>query len=100
MKMSMTQRLVFGFVLGLSAMFVAAEVTPAQAREQGPWCLRMPEFGGALECSYFTLRQCHTARIGVGGDCVVNPWFGPGLPADEELVEYRPRRKKVRGDAR
>lgn len=94
----MMKRFAFGFVLAVSAMFMA-QSTPAQAREQGPWCLRMPEFGGALECSYFTLRQCHTARIGVGGDCVVNPWYGPGLPADEEFVYERPRRK-VRGSAR
>jgi len=98
--MRLMKRFVFGCGFGLLAMFVVMDATPAQAREQGPWCLRMPEFGGALECSYFTLRQCHSARIGVGGDCVVNPWYGPVLPADEEFVEYRPRRKKMRRDAR
>jgi hypothetical protein len=40
------------------------------------YCAR--EYDGAMDCSYFTLKQCLAAVSATGGDCAVNPRYMGG----------------------
>jgi hypothetical protein len=63
----------------LTGLFVPA--TTADARSymySTQFCAR--EYDGAMDCSYYTLRQCRLAVSATGGDCAVNPRYS-GEPA-------------------
>jgi hypothetical protein len=63
----------------LIALIVPA--TTAAARSyiySTQYCAR--DYDGAMDCSYFTLRQCRKAVSATGGDCAVNPRY-TGEPA-------------------
>jgi hypothetical protein len=73
----------------LFALIVAAP--PASARvsiSSIEYCAR--DYDGAMDCSYFTLRQCREAVSATGGDCAVNPRYS-GEPAPRYRRAQRAR---------
>jgi hypothetical protein len=77
---------VWGFALAAAALVLpAVPATPAAAQNyvySTQYCAR--EFDGAMDCAYFTLRQCLAAVSATGGDCAVNPRY-----AGEPSPRYR-----------
>jgi hypothetical protein len=57
--------------------FLAA--APAQAQTYNPKypvCLQTYHIGGGIiKCDYDTLAQCNTTALGLGGQCIENPFF-------------------------
>lgn len=80
---------------GLAAttlIVLAASATPATARSyiyDTQYCAR--EYDGAMDCAYFTLRQCLEAVSATGGDCAVNPRY-----VGERAPRYRRAPRNVR----
>ncbi len=86
------------FGIGLSALaaatsaatwvMLAAPTTPAAARAtiyDTQYCAR--DYDGAMDCAYFTLRQCLAAVSATGGDCAVNPRYaGEPAPRDRRAL--------------
>ena len=65
-------------VAALIALFAPA--TTADARSyisSTEYCAR--DYDGAMDCSYFTLKQCRQAVSATGGDCAVNPRYSGEL---------------------
>ncbi len=59
-----------------TATLIAISAAPAAARNyvyETKYCAR--EYDGAMDCSYFTLRQCLAAMSATGGDCAINPRY-------------------------
>lgn len=76
--------------LGLAATLVfAALPTRADAqRYDTQYCVRT--YDGAMECAYFTLKQCLAAASATGGDCAVNPrYVGQPEPRSRAVRPYR-----------
>jgi hypothetical protein len=74
------------------ATFLAA--APAQAQTYNPKypvCLQTYHIGGGIiKCDYDTLAQCNTTALGLGGQCIENPFFAG--PRDTAGPNYpRPR---------
>jgi hypothetical protein len=69
-----------GLVLAATALIVLiVPATTAAARSYvyaTEYCAR--DYDGAMDCSYFTLRQCRAAVSATGGDCAVNPRYSGG----------------------
>jgi len=40
----------------------------------GPWCANIGD-GRAMECNYYSLRQCMARASGLTNSCSVNPWY-------------------------
>jgi hypothetical protein len=62
----------------------------ASAAPDYPWCQRTKITGGSPDFSFTSLNQCQASVIGVGGDCVRNPWRAYGSYQDERT--QKPRR--------
>ena len=64
-------------ILIAAGALVAMLQTPAAAffdRDlNAPWCLEYSFFEGAVECGFYSYRQCEDTRVGVGGYCFENP---------------------------
>jgi hypothetical protein len=43
-----------------------------------PWCVAMPNEGGALQCRFTSLAQCNGTASGIGGECYRNPRLAYG----------------------
>jgi predicted carbohydrate-binding protein with CBM5 and CBM33 domain len=69
-----------GLLLAATALIaLIVPATTAAARSYGyatEYCAR--DYDGAMDCSYFTLRQCRQAVSATGGDCAVNPRYSGG----------------------
>ncbi len=76
------RHLTVGLTLAATALLaLIAPTTTASARSyiySTEYCAR--DYDGAMDCSYFTLRQCRKAVSATGGDCAVNPRYS-GEPA-------------------
>ncbi len=76
------RHLTIGLTLAATALLaLIAPTTTASARSyiySTEYCAR--DYDGAMDCSYFTLRQCRKAVSATGGDCAVNPRYS-GEPA-------------------
>ena len=82
-------RLLAIFAITAAALSLAAQATPAQAREY-PWCARYDVW--TMNCGFATIQQCLATISGVGGICTPNP---RAVATGDE----RPRRhKRVRTD--
>ncbi|MGD9924861.1 MAG: DUF3551 domain-containing protein [Pseudorhodoplanes sp.] len=79
-------RTIPGLALAIGVLILPASPAAAQRYTYDiQYCSRID---GAMECAYFTLRQCLAAVSATGGDCAVNPRFS-GDPV--------PRRRGYRG---
>jgi hypothetical protein len=92
----------WGFAVAASVLFLpAVPATPAAAQNyvySTQYCAR--EFDGAMDCAYFTLRQCQAAVSATGGDCAVNPRYaGDRRPAIEGRREPGAECLKTKGAA-
>ncbi|HWV44330.1 DUF3551 domain-containing protein [Pseudorhodoplanes sp.] len=71
------RRVIVRLAFAMGAVTVLAlPITSASAQNiiyDTQYCAR--EFDGAMDCSYFTLRQCLAAVSATGGDCAVNPRY-------------------------
>ncbi len=72
------------FILaGIAAAGLAAIGTPASAQQYPsnvPVCLQVYDLGGNYtECLYASIPQCQAAASGRSAQCVVNPFFNPGV---------------------
>lgn len=56
--------------MSAAAFSLAAQATPAQAREY-PWCARYDVW--TMNCGFVTFQQCLATISGVGGLCTPNP---------------------------
>ena len=67
-------------VFGIFAVFTPSG--PAQA-DPYRWCADYTVMGGigARNCYFMTLEQCRATVSGVGGQCVLNPFYD-GVPVD------------------
>lgn len=95
MSIDTLRRLVLAAAGALTVLVLPA-ATPAQARdarEGYPWCARIEDYGGALECAYMNLRQCLATVSGVGGDCVINP-FLLRIPEEYPVRKHRKRPRR------
>jgi Protein of unknown function (DUF3551) len=72
-------------------MMVAAGGASAQPiNGHAPWCGTFSQYGGTLDCAYYSLEQCMAGASGVSNQCSRNPWYaGPPDP--------RQRRRDRRG---
>jgi Protein of unknown function (DUF3551) len=59
-------------ILAASILLLATSAaTPGMARPY-PWCIGMPNEGGALQCRFTSFEQCQATAIGLG-ECYENP---------------------------
>ncbi len=76
------RHLTTGLALAATATFTLFVPAPTAAARSyvyvTEYCARA--YDGAMDCSYFTLRQCLDAVSATGGDCGVNPRYS-GEPA-------------------
>jgi hypothetical protein len=70
------------------ALFVPGNTAAARSHIVTEYCAR--DYDGAMDCSYFTLRQCLEAVSATGGDCALNPFYY-GQPAPRYRRGSRPR---------
>lgn len=67
-------------LLGLATLTAALALHAAPASAQGsyrlyPWCAQYNLPGGPTSCRFSTFEQCRPEVSGVGGQCVVNPYY-------------------------
>jgi hypothetical protein len=62
-----------------------------------PWCIAMPNEGGALQCRFTSLPQCNATASGMGGECYQNPRLAYG-PPPRAVRNGRPPRNAPNGD--
>ena len=69
---------------------IAADVANAQPiNGRAPWCATFSQYGGTLDCAYYSLEQCMASARGMSNQCSRNPWYaGPTDP------RYRPRPRR------
>lgn len=86
------RQVTIGLALAATALFaLVVPATTASARSyvySTEYCAR--DYDGAMDCSYFTLRQCREAVSATGGDCAVNPRY-TGEPAPRSRRAPRAR---------
>jgi hypothetical protein len=86
------RQVTIGLALAATALFaLVVPATTASARSyvySTEYCAR--DYDGAMDCSYFTLRQCLEAVSATGGDCALNPFYY-GQPAPRYRRGSRPR---------
>ena len=80
----------------LAALAVALPVTlsnaPANAQpyDAYPWCADYsPGNGGGSNCGFLTIEQCRATVSGIGGFCVPNQFYNPGLTGRTQLKAPR-----------
>jgi uncharacterized protein DUF3551 len=77
-------------------VLVSMTVTTNEASAQpingnAPWCATFSQYGGTLDCAYYSLEQCMAGASGMSNQCSRNPWYvGPPDP------QARPRPRDPR----
>lgn len=94
-------RLAGALALAAAAMAFAIDAAPANAQpgvRLYPWCAQYNLPGGPTSCRFSTFEQCLPEVRGVGGQCVINPYYaayGPrysaGKPGTRRAVRKRRR---------
>lgn len=75
-----------GLTLAVATLTLPSAPAAAQSYVYATqYCVRA--YDGAMECAYFTLRQCLAAASATGGDCAVNPRY-----SGDRLQRTRPPR--------
>jgi hypothetical protein len=75
-------------------MMMAADGASAQPiNGHAPWCGTFSQYGGTLDCAYYSLEQCMAGASGVSNQCSRNPWYVERSPYDRRP---RPRARDWR----
>jgi hypothetical protein len=70
-----------GLVLLIGATAIAGEASAQPINGRAPWCGTFSQYGGTLDCAYWSLEQCMAGASGVSNQCSRNPWYaGPPDP--------------------
>lgn len=79
---------------------VVVTATPASAQygvRRYPWCAQYNLPGGPTSCRFSTFEQCLPDVRGVGGQCVINPYYaayGPGYTGGKVTVRRTVRKRR------
>jgi hypothetical protein len=87
-------------IIALGAFITAASIFgAAPARADYPFC-RSKGAGGAgygTRCDFTTLEQCQATASGMGGSCIMNPYYVANSPANSNAnASYRGRTRHFR----
>ena len=79
------------FLAIFSAMLLSdIQVASAQSPYSYPWCsIRGGRGGGSMSCYYTSWEQCRATLSGIGGNCVMSPYYRPSLPPSRRAAEHR-----------
>jgi hypothetical protein len=83
-------------IIALGALVTAASIfhmtTPASAEIDYPVCRSLGGEGGyTMRCDYATIEQCQATASGIGGSCIMNPYYNSTANAS-----YPARTRRVR----
>jgi len=76
-------------VLLAGATIVAGVASAQPINGRAPWCATFSQYGGTLDCAYYSLEQCMAGASGVSNQCSRNPWY---VERDDPRRRPRPRR--------
>jgi hypothetical protein len=83
--------------LAIAALAIAAAAGPCGSAQADPyrWCADYTVMGGigARNCYFMTIEQCRATVSGVGGLCVLNPFYD-GVPVDGPKATRRTKRQR------
>ena len=84
----------YGLAAAIFGIAAACPSGPAQA-DPYRWCADYTVMGGigARNCYFMTLEQCRATVSGVGGLCVLNPFYD-GVPIDGSKPAKRSKPKR------
>jgi hypothetical protein len=74
----MTHKLIIVLFVVATALLSKMQVSNAQSPYSYPWCaiyLGGTGSPGAMSCYYTSWEQCRTTMLGIGGNCVVSPYY-------------------------
>lgn len=80
--------LAFAVLVGMTMAAGSASAQPINGR--APWCATFSQYGGTLDCAYYSLEQCMASASGMSNQCSRNPWYV------EERPGYGPRPRPPR----
>ncbi len=73
----------------LSAVLLGdIQAASAQSAYSYPWC-SVRGRGGAMSCYYASWEQCRTTLSGIGGNCIMSPYYRPSLPPPRRAAKQR-----------
>jgi len=77
--------------LTIAVLLTTAGAGHAQSAYDYPWCALYGDSDGpgATSCYYATREQCLATLSGIGGTCILSPFYGQGPRS-----EPQPRRRK------
>jgi hypothetical protein len=62
----------------VAGVALAGDASAQPINGRAPWCSTFAQYGGTLDCSYDSLKQCMAGASGVSNQCSRNPWYRPG----------------------
>ena len=72
-----------------SAMLLGdIQAASAQSAYSYPWC-SVRGRSGSMSCYYTSWEQCRATLSGIGGNCVMSPYYRPSLPPPRRAAEHR-----------
>jgi hypothetical protein len=92
-------------LLGLAALTAVLTLDAKQTSAQSsyrfyPWCAQYNLPGGPTSCRFSTFEQCRPEVSGVGGQCVVNPYYAAYGPDGRPPSSPRQKSGRTRNRAR
>ena len=67
------QSAAFAILVGVAMAAGVASAQPINGR--APWCATFSQYGGTLDCAYYSLEQCMATASGMSNQCSRNPWY-------------------------
>ena len=64
------------------------QAASAQSAYSYPWCSVRGRFG-SMSCYYTSWEQCRATLSGIGGNCIMSPYYRPSLPPARRAAEHR-----------
>ena len=89
-------------IIALGALITMASaiqlITPARAEIDYPVCRTVGGGEGyTTRCDFTTLEQCQATSSGIGGSCIMNPFYAANSPATSNAnASYRGRTRHLR----
>ena len=89
-------------IIALGAFITAASIfhgaAPASAEIDYPVCRTVGGGEGyTTRCDFTTLEQCQATSSGIGGSCIMNPFYAANSPANSNAnASYRGRTRHLR----
>ena len=77
-------------LLAISCAMLLSDIHAASAQSaySYPWCSVRGRMG-SMSCYYTSWEQCRATLSGIGGNCVMSPYYRPSLPPPRRAAEYR-----------